>query len=59
VDNSILNSGLENPFAIVNKNQPEDLNKVAPGRGFFKHCNNCGYETSEDFDFCPKCGMKF
>jgi hypothetical protein len=28
VDNSILNSGLENPFAIVNKNQPEDLNKV-------------------------------
>ncbi|MBP3226424.1 MAG: zinc-ribbon domain-containing protein, partial [Methanobrevibacter sp.] len=26
---------------------------------FFKHCNNCGYETSEDFDFCPKCGMRF
>jgi len=38
---------------------PQDLTKVGQSRGFFKHCNNCGYETSEDFDFCPKCGTKF
>ncbi len=24
-----------------------------------KVCENCGYETSEDFDYCPKCGTKF
>lgn len=22
-------------------------------------CANCGYETSEDFEYCPKCGQKF
>lgn len=22
----------------------------------FKRCSNCGYETTEDFEFCPKCG---
>ncbi len=39
--------------------KPQDLTKVGKAKGFFKHCNNCGYETSEDFDFCPKCGMRF
>ncbi len=24
-----------------------------------KHCANCGYETTEDFEYCPKCGRKF
>lgn len=24
-----------------------------------KRCRNCGYETAEDFDFCPKCGEGF
>ena len=24
-----------------------------------KSCENCGYETGEDFTFCPKCGRKF
>lgn len=24
-----------------------------------KHCNVCGYETEEDFEFCPKCGNRF
>lgn len=24
-----------------------------------KRCANCGYETEEDFEFCPKCGRKF
>ncbi|WP_334292334.1 zinc-ribbon domain-containing protein [Pseudobutyrivibrio xylanivorans] len=28
-------------------------------RGFFKRCSNCGYETAEDFDYCPKCGVRF
>ena len=39
--------------------RPEDINMVSQGRGFFRHCNNCGYETAEDFDFCPKCGNRF
>ena len=39
--------------------RPEDLQQVSQGRGFFKHCNNCGYETAEDFDYCPKCGTRF
>ncbi len=25
----------------------------------FKRCPSCGYETNEDFVFCPKCGKKF
>ncbi len=24
-----------------------------------KHCPDCGYETTEDFAYCPKCGQKF
>ena len=24
-----------------------------------KCCGNCGYETTEDFEYCPKCGQKF
>ncbi len=24
-----------------------------------KTCSNCGYQTAEDFDFCPKCGERF
>lgn len=24
-----------------------------------KRCAGCGYETDEDFDFCPKCGRRF
>lgn len=23
-----------------------------------KRCSACGYRTSEDFDFCPKCGTR-
>lgn len=25
----------------------------------YKRCPSCGYETNEDFMFCPKCGRKF
>ena len=28
-------------------------------RNIYKHCANCGYETDEDFEYCPKCGTKF
>ena len=24
-----------------------------------KTCENCGYTTDEDFEYCPKCGRKF
>ncbi|MFR4404383.1 MAG: zinc-ribbon domain-containing protein [Agathobacter rectalis] len=23
-----------------------------------KRCSNCGYTTTEDFEFCPKCGRR-
>ena len=39
--------------------RPEDLHQVSQSRGFFKRCNNCGYGTAEDFDYCPKCGTRF
>lgn len=28
------------------------------GQGMRRICQNCGYETEEDFSFCPKCGGK-
>ena len=34
------------------------VNRGGYGRGV-RHCSNCGYETAEDFEFCPKCGMRF
>ena len=24
-----------------------------------KRCRNCGFQTAEDFEYCPKCGMRF
>lgn len=38
---------------------PEHLRKIETGYGTYKKCSNCGYETNEDFEFCPKCGNKF
>ena len=40
---------------------PDNLTKVnIPGYFHsYKKCGNCGYETNEDFEFCPKCGVKF
>ena len=46
---------------------PEDLTLVRRGRGGFqgwqnpvrRHvCSACGYETEEDFAYCPKCGTR-
>ncbi len=39
----------------------ENLTRVYSGRGYSssgKKCDQCGYETSEDFDYCPKCGAR-
>ncbi|MBE5845953.1 MAG: zinc ribbon domain-containing protein [Butyrivibrio sp.] len=41
---------------------PSHLTQLSGGRGFttgYKKCRQCGYETTEDFDFCPKCGTRF
>ena len=24
-----------------------------------KQCRNCGFTTTEDYEFCPKCGLRF
>lgn len=46
---------------------PQHLQRVKPqyGYGFengsgntIKRCSNCGYTTTEDFEFCPKCGRR-
>ena len=34
------------------------ISKVTYGYNY-KHCNYCGYETAENFEYCPKCGKKF
>ena len=43
--------------------RPQDLTPVSGTGGGWgtgrKRCANCGYETDEDFDFCPKCGRRF
>ena len=45
--------------------RPEDLTLVQGGDGsgtygrMKKHCSRCGYETFEDFEYCPKGGERF
>ena len=47
--------------------QPGQLTLVKSGKtqsewnntwGRKKSCGNCGYETTENFEYCPKCGQK-
>lgn len=39
--------------------QPEHLTEVQAGyRSRIKRCGGCGYETMEDFEYCPKCGRR-
>lgn len=39
--------------------QPEHLTEVQAGcRSRIKRCDGCGYETQEDFEYCPKCGRR-
>ena len=41
--------------------QPGQLMKIESGNGgqTYKRCRSCGYETKEDFEYCPKCGKRF
>lgn len=39
--------------------QQEQLKRVQTGGYSVRRCANCGYATSEDFEFCPKCGRRF
>ena len=45
-----MNSSAANDFADSYIDE-DGLRRVR-----IKSCGNCGYETGEDFDFCPKCG---
>jgi len=41
--------------------KPEHLKKVSEGYGQQRtekvaRCTSCGYQTNEDFQYCPKCG---
>lgn len=40
---------------------PQHLSQVRQGGSWnqYKRCAQCGYETAEDFEFCPKCGKRF
>jgi len=42
----------------VRELRDEDLHFGGPSyaAGFHRRCRNCGYETNEDFQFCPRCG---
>lgn len=37
----------------------QDEGGSAAGGQTRRRCSQCGYETEEDFPFCPKCGNKF
>jgi len=38
----------------------EHLTQVQAGyKSRVKRCVNCGYETQEEFEYCPKCGRRF
>ena len=40
--------------------QDSDLSPLSFGTyTMIKHCSTCGYQTTEGFDFCPKCGTRF
>jgi len=34
-------------------------NTGTAGSGYAKQCRYCGYSTTEDFEYCPKCGRRF
>ncbi len=39
---------------------PRNLTQIQAGcKSRIKTCENCGFETQEDFEFCPKCGKRF
>ncbi len=38
---------------------PEDIIPDTWQGQQIKHCARCGYETEENFQYCPKCGEEF
>ena len=39
---------------------PQNLTQMRAGHKIIgKRCSNCGFETGEEFQFCPKCGRRF
>lgn len=39
---------------------PRNLTQVRAGyKSRIKRCEHCGFETREDFEFCPRCGKRF
>ncbi len=42
----------------VTQLDPDGL-PLSGGRPGRKRCRQCGFETGEDFAFCPRCGTKF
>jgi len=36
----------------------EHLTLIHLKQKIHQKCGNCGYETDQDFDFCPKCGKQ-
>lgn len=45
----------------VSQLRDEDLHFGGPSgfSGYRHRCQSCGFETDEDFQFCPKCGKPF
>ena len=41
------------------KIKESDLLLITSKGTTYKKCAYCGYETDEDFEFCPKCGHRF
>ena len=55
--NSEVGRGIEQ--GTVTSIDENDLVLIKGNRSSCKRCEHCGYETEEDFDFCPKCGNRF
>lgn len=36
-----------------------DLQPVSRGNDCWKRCSYCGFATTEDYEYCPKCGRRF
>lgn len=37
----------------------EHLQGTGQNGSCYKRCGNCGFTTTEDFEYCPKCGRRF
>jgi hypothetical protein len=39
--------------------RPEHLQGMERAGSRIKRCGQCGFATTEDFEYCPKCGNRF